>query len=372
MTTFLVRPLFWILAALCWMLAAPSWALPVQRLQVPRLEQNIVYHGAPVAPTGKTWQYVVQISSDSGGCTGFFIDHDVLITAAHCFNSAVRGDLWLTFFKGSEGDDYANIEAKDYRMTIYPGYDFRNKNAQPGVDIAVIVFKKADVLSYDRTAGEIISSAYTSSINIGDMALMVGAGMSDRGNGSGILRHSNAEVSDAGYNNSLTLTASRGSGICRGDSGGPALWRSARTGMSNYYIMGVASGMGGTQLNNDCSSGAQYTIINSVVGAWISKATDRLRVLIEPLREEQRKADEQQRKEAERRRLPHLRLAEEAEVLRKAAVAKASELQRAQEHLQKVQDELRQAQAAAREKSEEARKALEAFEASGAGTPALP
>ena len=377
-----------------------------KRLQAPDLRQNVIYNGAPVAETGKTWHYVVRWQNNTSSCSGVFISHDTMLTAAHCFKSLTREDLYISLFRSSEVDQGISIDKTDYRLSVHPEHVFQEGYSSVGSDIAVLVFRKPDTLPYERNVGEIVSQAQTSSIQVGDLAIMVGAGRTGDGDGhaGGTLRHVNGKVFDFPHTNALTVEAggartesraygrysyfgnvdrSAAGGICKGDSGGPALWRS-KNALGQYYLMGILGEMAtevGGQPNDSCAYGGRYTILNAVITRWVYAQMDRLRKQLEPLREkdreerrlqrereqreleDERRRQEEWRKAEEARKFPHVRIAEEAAKLQQIADQKTAEAKRAQELVAAKLEELRKAQAASVSADEQARIAKEAADA---------
>lgn len=178
-----------------------------------------------------TTQYpaVVDVDIDGTRCSGTFIKHNILLTAAHCVKDSSR-----------------IIVNGRYALTSLFHSDFREGSAT--YDIALVKFP-------ENTAPATMN-IYTYGANQGDDVTLIGFGRDENDAGSGVKR--------IGYNTVYSVDDTyviyegrhnfpgNGAITNRGDSGGPLL-------VEGKGIVGVVS-LGGTWLFSDYS---EYANLNS-------------------------------------------------------------------------------------------------------------
>ena len=354
-----------------------------KRIGRPDLRHDVIYKGSNVAETGKTWHYSVRWYGDSSSCTGVFIAHDVMLTATHCFvgkkpgENKNRGDLAITLFRGSESAEHKFAGRGDYVVYTNPSYDITNTYTRSAHDLAVVVFRKEETLPYSRDTAELLTSTYARTVEIGDDAVMVGAGGSGFEKGSGTLRFAFGRISEHPMNGAITITGNNGSGICFGDSGGPVFYRSSRF-PGRLFLMGILADfvMYLDDRNGDgCTPGGTYSWLTANSWNWVEAKMKSGRDHFASARERDREEERQRRLEEERlrqeriqreieaRKPEHVKLAEEAEQAQRQAEALAAEATKLQEQANAKAEAARKASEAAARKAEAARKALEAFTA---------
>jgi hypothetical protein len=362
------------------LLACASSALAFQgaakRIARPDLRQDVIYKGTVVAETGKTWHHAVRWIGDEGSCTGVFVEHDVMLTATHCWVGKKRGevknrgDIYLQFYKGSEVSDSRFVSKDEYAVYTHSSYDITDTFTRFGYDLAVVVFRKEDTLSYDRMVAELLTSTYAKSVRPGDEAVMVGAGGSGFDKGSGTLRFAYGKVTENTGSDAITVEGNNGSGICFGDSGGPVFYRSAKY-PGRLFLMGILADFAmhlDNQNGDGCTPGGIYTWLNATHWNWVTKKMEAGRAKFATVRAQDRVEEERLRQERIARELEaskpeHVKLADEASQAKQLAESLAAEAQKLQDQASAKLEQARKARDIAEQKAEIARKALELFTA---------
>lgn len=153
--------------------------------------------GTPVAPG--TYKEVVRIVTGQSGCTASIVGPKVILTAAHCAATGATSKFQL---------DGVTYSAKMTRSSLYPGKDH---------DLNL------GVLDKEVPAAVAPVNVYTGPLKAGDKIHILGYGCTQSGGGGGndgVLREGDAEVT--GFSN-YDVVSSKGSALCFGDSGGPAM-----------------------------------------------------------------------------------------------------------------------------------------------------
>ncbi|MFW7379906.1 MAG: S1 family peptidase [Oligoflexus sp.] len=173
------------------------------------------------------------------GCTGTLVALDLVLTAAHCYNSAISGG-YVVF-----GTSFSSNERQLVRIA---GSAINRGYAGPGTDVALI-----------RLAGPIPAgyrpvTIYPQGQPIyrGDTVRLAGYGSDNTPNSFGILRAVTSYIMQRAGDGSLYVENGR-TAACRGDSGGPLYLQ--RNGQ--WYTVGVTSTAFMDQ-NGACVGGNRY------------------------------------------------------------------------------------------------------------------
>lgn len=176
-------------------------------------------------------------------CSGTLIDTDIILTAAHCIPKLPSG-LWVF----SKPEHLANSGKQAViRAIAHPLYkSFKSPSViAPNYDVGLVQF------SGPAPAGKRFTK-WIHQLNTTDLKFTwTAAGYGETLNGKGdsrVLRIAKIFV----YNYSAMFNFFRadqtgGTGICKGDSGGPVFYNLA----NDYYVIGVSSGVTGIDANGN-------------------------------------------------------------------------------------------------------------------------
>lgn len=234
-----------------------------------------IINGEPVNPQKDSFFYsiVALLNLESGGiCTGSIISSRHIVTAAHCMPEGDPRNIMIVFgsdieramqskhfIRAADGlahPNFAKTMAIAEKQNIIPDYNWG--------DIAIVKidqdlpphYRPADILNVD-------SAPYRQD------SVLSGYGVSDgvRDNGSGILRKTSVFIENPVYSETeSSVDQTKGTGACRGDSGGPAYLKFEH----GYGLWGITS-RGHNDPNFDCSQYAIYTKV-AAYRDWIIEA----------------------------------------------------------------------------------------------------
>lgn len=204
---------------------------------------------------------VAQRSDGEALCTGSVIDEETILTAAHC----VEGNpsrLEIVFETRVEG-------AKPDRTRIADGFvqnpRWKKQSKAGRGDLALVHFAGGLPKGYRP----VVLADKQTAIADGTEVLLIGYGVSDgaKRTGAGVLRETRTRIVGT-LSKSELVADGRQSGVCFGDSGGPAFVAEA----DGYVQWGVASSV----LNETCNNASVHT---SVAGyaKWIQSQTAKMK-----------------------------------------------------------------------------------------------
>ena len=199
-------------------------------------------------------------------CTAAAIAPDVILTAAHC----IQGDAKKSYvaFANSlsceSGFDVNKntVDIADY--VVFEKYDIKMGPSQAEGDLALVLLKS--VIPFDYSIFKIAKPQLVSS---NDNLYFYGYGLTGtKSGGSGFLRKTTITRSDYQIQEAdkkIKVDQSHGTGICNGDSGGPALVEVN----GELQILGVNSYVFGPE-NDYCSKGSYLVLVDSYRD-WIAE-----------------------------------------------------------------------------------------------------
>lgn len=225
--------------------------------------------------SARDYPSIAGIASQPDGlvwCSGTYIAHDVVLTAAHCVYGRDTDKIYVT--QGIDEPGYVTAPdayTKAAGMMVYPGYADEIWDATD--DIAIIVLENTQA---NTTCVPILKpDDYRDAIAPGAIVRIVGYGRHVPDEYGGQLYAGDVPVTDlGGYEITVGLNdpSGKSTGACFGDSGGPAYvtLNNAR------FVTGVtsrdASGLG------ECGRGTIYTLPGSYID-WIDETMQQLRCL---------------------------------------------------------------------------------------------
>ena len=176
-------------------------------------------------------------------CSGTLIDTDIILTAAHCIPKTASG-LWVY----SKPEHLATSGKQAVlRAIAHPLYKaFKSPTViAPNYDVGLVQF------SGPSPEGKRFTK-WIHQMNTNDLKFSwTAAGYGETLNGKGdtsILRIAKINIYDySSMFNFFRADQTGGTGICKGDSGGPVYFNLA----NDYYVIGVSSGVTGIDANGN-------------------------------------------------------------------------------------------------------------------------
>ncbi len=235
-----------------------AWAQPVQL-------RPEIYGGSHVTSRDAVSKRVAALTR--GGdfeCTGTFIDTDLFLTAAHCLEGKKPAGITtgLDVRKGG----LADLSVSGFE--IHPEYPANRTADVDAYDIALVRFTGG--LPKGAMIAPMVPAQFA--LQPGDPVIVAGYGnarASSKAWGNGILRKAELPVLDYFLGKTeMSLEQDGSTGICFGDSGGPAFVKIQGV----LHLVGVADRV----WKSNCGKAADYAKVTSHFD-WINEAAARLR-----------------------------------------------------------------------------------------------
>jgi secreted trypsin-like serine protease len=241
---------------------------------------DAIYAGKPAAAGGSTWKYTAELSIKRGaqwyGCTGVFVESDLMITAAHCVQGASQ--IYIKLYRQNDPEHivWRTPDSDHVRMVPHPRY-IKNYGVAGSDDIAIIVLKDQNIPE-DFGVADLQTSAQDSASDVGKPVIVVGAGGTSNGELSGKIMFANGTIGN--YLTGGIMQVNFGGffqnvkqqGVCGGDSGGPVFVSVGK----NLYLTAINTSIQ-ADLGNDCGSTLYTTSIDAARYNWIQSAATRAR-----------------------------------------------------------------------------------------------
>jgi V8-like Glu-specific endopeptidase len=228
------------------------------------LAEDAIYNGHAVAADGQTWKSTVGLSYSTGGCSGVFIEENVILTAAHC---AIKADseLTLTMYKENDPEkvEYIYLAKEDFKYTSHPGYVKSLYSASTN-DIAVIYLKNKTIPE-GFTPAQVLTASNTSAGDIGRAAYSAGLGGTGHDVNATKLTFAQGTFTSYEYGGAVRIDF-RGSGVCPGDSGGPVFAKAGGVLYVAALNMQIETNIGG-----NCGTVLYASVINAERYNWFTR-----------------------------------------------------------------------------------------------------
>ncbi len=207
-----------------------------------------------------------QFEKDSAICTATLIGPKVLLTAAHCIKASANKTLVIfhSAISCESGFDITKNSKRVSKMIVNTGYIPSSKTKEGSNDIALVFLEESAPENYP-----IYKIADPMEVKESKLYFYGYGVTGSNDGGSGILRKtsfSNENFHVDKDNNKIRVKQNNGTGICYGDSGGPALVNIN----GEAQILGVNSFVQGPD-DDSCSGTATLTLAHSYK-VWIQKS----------------------------------------------------------------------------------------------------
>jgi hypothetical protein len=239
-----------------------------------------IFGGQELTESDALSKYVVGLYDEDNHsrCTGSVIASDIILTAAHCVDpQSHKLDIVFSphIFEGSELNNSKITSAT--RFMRHPKFDTGHEDGVITYDLALIYFSGGlpagyKVLPLDSDFNRWTQDAARSEVDF----LALGYGISNRffESGGGILRQAKVPF-ESMHSASEFRIHQIDSGVCSGDSGGPALIENS----GQWIQVGVASRV--INAVTMCRGSAVYTRTD-VYKTWIEQTAGQLRAAVAP------------------------------------------------------------------------------------------
>ncbi|WP_413289852.1 S1 family peptidase [Bdellovibrio sp. HCB337] len=206
-------------------------------------------------------------------CTGSILDNNHVLTAAHCLDTEDQTNLYVFFAARPNG----KTERRQVLAAKYsPYWEMRQLESYDTGDIAVIKFD-----------GTELPVGYKPVTFLEDYSILreetpvsvLGYGLSDASDPTsvGVLRVGNLKIADPNFSSTeITLDQTKGTGVCHGDSGGPAyVYIPGKNGSKGQYLLWGVSTRGVNDDDSTCNKSVAITNA-SIYLTWIMLAVKTL------------------------------------------------------------------------------------------------
>ncbi len=246
-------------------LAFISCGKPHLDKQSSNIEIGSIVNGKNVTIKNENAQSIVGLVMEQNGskilCTGSIIESGIILTAAHCIEGNPQS-LQIVFGVKLLKTKSANTRQAD-KMIQHPNWGQHLPTGEG--DLALIHFKGNLPIGYHpanlATPGL--------KLKLGQKTLMMGYGVTDGDteSGSGELRETNSTIINR-HSSTEILSDGQKSGVCFGDSGGPAFVK-----INDRFIQwGVASSV----TNRSCNEASIHTELMKYL-PWIHNSIIKLK-----------------------------------------------------------------------------------------------
>lgn len=220
-----------------------------EKSQVSEVKGDSIIGGTEVAETDKILQSIVAVYDKTATqlCTGSLLENNIVITAAHCIGN---GEMYV-FFGTSLGPKTERRLIDAVAISQY--WETRNSEDFNTGDIAMVHFQGTVPAGFKPAKLLKDKKLLRKDLN----TVVAGYGISNgvSGEGAGTLRQTSLKIADPKYSVSeITVDQTQGTGVCHGDSGGPAYVEIK----GEYVLWGITS-RGVKDPKNDCSQYAAFT-----------------------------------------------------------------------------------------------------------------
>lgn len=273
------------------------------------LAEDAVYRGKAVAADGQAWRSTVNLAYETaggswGGCTGTFIDDDVILTAAHC-RVKNGGQLVVRMYRQNDKEQPEQmwLEGGDFHFTAHPRY-VKSSSYDPGSDDIGVIVLKRERLPDGFSVAQFHTAGIRNAADPGRTAFAVGTGRNERGAQTDRILFAQGTISNYETGGVMVVSFQNGQGICGGDSGGPLFVQHGRELYLSAVITAVAANLGqgcGDRLYTNVITAERYNWIQ----ARVRNVRGRFQSELDAEWEARRKANEEARRiqEEEARRL---------------------------------------------------------------------
>lgn len=215
-------------------------------------EDRWIIGGNPVGneqPLAKNVALLVN-SMNHEVCTATLLGGPFALTAAHCIDFEKPENLYV-FFTTKAGP---NVPARQVvNVKASPLWNARQNESQNTGDLAVIRFAGSLPKGYEGI--EFLPSTVKLENNLSTFVAGYGISNAVTQTGAGILRSAELKIGNLSFSNTeVLLDQNLGSGVCHGDSGGPAYL----TINGKNYLWGIASRADDDE-ENLCNTYSVYT-----------------------------------------------------------------------------------------------------------------
>ena len=269
------------------------------------LSEDAVYRGKAVAADGQAWRSTVNLAYESaggnwGGCSGTWIDDDVILTAAHC-RVKNGGQLVVKMYKQNDKEQAEQIwlEGGDFHFTAHPRY-VKSSSYDPGSDDIGVIVLKRERLPDGFSVAQFHTAGIRNAADPGRTAFAVGTGRNERGAQTDRILFAQGTISNYETGGVMVVSFQNGQGICGGDSGGPLFVQHGRELYLSAVITAVAANLGhgcGDRLYTNVITAERYNWIQ----ARVRNVRGRFQNELDAEYAQERAAREAQRKAEEER-----------------------------------------------------------------------